>query len=158
MEKDYIETKIKVRYNEVDRMNVVHNSRYFIYQEEGKNNFLEKKNLDTKINDENGYFSPVTKNEMKYIKPATVGDEILVKTAIYKVTNVEITYVSGIFNKDNELLAYGIVSNCVSDKNMKPLALPKISKSWYLRFKEQEVIEKMGKITKKNIIIFFNKS
>lgn len=152
----YIETKIRVRYNEVDRMNVIHNSRYFIYQEEGKFNFLDYYNLNKVICDENDIYSPVTKNYMEYIKPATVRDILTVKVSVYKVSQVEVKYVSGIFNDKNELMAFGFVSNCFSDKSLNPIAIKKIDEETFNKFKSLEVKDELGEINKKNIINFFN--
>lgn len=149
------ETKINIRYSEVDRMNVVHNSRYFIYQEEAKHNFLKKVNLNKKITDENGYFSPVTENRMIYIKPATVWENIYVRVALYEVSTVELKYVSVIFNEKGELLTFGFVSNCISDTSMKPIALKKVDKEEYLRFKKLECKDIIGEISRKNLMDFF---
>lgn len=152
----YIETKIRVRYNEVDRMNVIHNSRYFIYQEEGKLNLIDYYKLNKVIRDENEIYSPVTKNYMEYIKPATVRDILTVKAAVYKVSQVEVKYVSAIFNEKNELMAFGFVSNCFSDKSLNPIAIKKIDEETYNKFKSLEVKDELGEINKKNIINFFN--
>lgn len=152
----YIESKIRVRYSEVDRMNVIHNSRYFIYQEEGKLNLIDHYNLNKVIRDENEIYSPVTKNYMEYIKPATVRDILTVKVAVYKVNGVEVKYVSAIFNEKNELMAFGFVSNCFSDKELNPLAIKKIDEETYNKFKSLEVKDELGEINKKNIIKFFN--
>lgn len=152
----WTELKVKVRYNEVDRMNVVHNSNYFIYQEIGKNEYLDIIKLSGKLSDENGIFSPITSNTMNYVKPATFDEDIFVRIALYKITGVQITYISGIYNKDEELLAYGKISNCITDTNMKPLSIKKTCLEDYEKLKENECISAIGNnLTKKIIDDFF---
>lgn len=149
------ETEIKIRYSEVDRMNVVHNSKYFIFQEQAKHDFLEKNSLNKKFSDENGYFSPVIENRMIYLKPATFGEKIKVRIALFEIAAAEMKYISAIFNEKEEVLAVGFVSNCISNKKMRPLAIKKENEEEYLKFKKFEVKEKFENLNKKEIINFF---
>lgn len=153
----WTETKVRVRYSEVDRMNVVHNSKYFIYQEDGIRDFLEKHNLNV-FQDEKGYFTPVIYNQMDYIKPAKYNDILSVRVSLYEVLPTMWIYITGIFNEKGEMLAYGENRRCLSTKDMKPLAIKKENEEEYNKYKKLQscvVMECAGK--KKGEEFFKNK-
>lgn len=150
----WTETKVRVRYSDVDRMNVVHNSKYFLYQEDGITDFLEKNNLNA-FQDEKGYFTPVIENHMIYIKPAKYGEILNVKTTLYEITNTKMIYIVGIFNEQNEMLAYGQNIRCVSTHDMRPLAIKKENEEEHEKYKNLQCKDVIEFLKKEKIEEFF---
>ena len=83
---------IKVRYNEVDSMNVVWHGHYLKYFEDGRNDFGTKYDIDyLKIHKE-GFFAPVVKINCEYKRPCTFGDTVRVETTYRDTEAMKISF------------------------------------------------------------------
>ena len=70
---------LRVEFHHVDMMQIVHNSRYFIWFERGRLQLMEEF-LPIKWAIEDEVASPVVVNHCEYLSPATVHDELILTT------------------------------------------------------------------------------
>ena len=98
--------KIKVRYSEVDRMGVVHHSRFFEYLEMGRTEALRALGVSYKEIEAKGKFLVVVKASCRFRAPARYDDELIIRTKVEKVTLTRIDHSYKIFrNNGSEVLA-----------------------------------------------------
>lgn len=85
MDKELLENQVNmsVRFSEIDMMNVVHHSRYWVWFEESKFNFL-KKILCISINDivESNILTPVVECSCSYLSPVKWHHNIIIDTKL----------------------------------------------------------------------------
>ena len=70
------ETKIRVRYAETDAMGVVHHSRYFVWLELTRVEWLKSLDINYKDMEREGFFLPVVQADLSYKASAFFDDEI----------------------------------------------------------------------------------
>ncbi|MGD8400607.1 MAG: thioesterase family protein [Bacillota bacterium] len=75
--------KFRVRYQETDRMGVVHHSVYYIWYEMGRTEWLRERGLSYTECEAQGWLLPVVESGTKYLHSATYDDELEVQT-IYR--------------------------------------------------------------------------
>ena len=76
------EYELTVSFEDLDPMNIVWHGNYVKYLEQARCNLLSKLNynyMDMKVD---GFAYPVAKMQLKYIKPCTLGDHLVIKTEI----------------------------------------------------------------------------
>jgi len=77
--------EIRVRYAEVDRMGVLHHSRYWVYFELGRTELLRKNGASYRDIEEAGVFLVVARCAAKYRAPARYDDELILTTRTVKM-------------------------------------------------------------------------
>lgn len=97
-----VETLIKVRYAETDKMGIVYHANYLIYCEVARTQFLEQLGFPYTKMEEAGYLSPVIDINLKYGLPCTYGDTVKVLTSVTKLTPVRTEYSYRIFLEDED--------------------------------------------------------
>ncbi|RYL94604.1 thioesterase family protein [Sporolactobacillus sp. Y61] len=119
-------TKIVVRYNETDKMGIVHHSQYVNWFEVGRTDWIRKAGIPYKQIEENGLMIPVIGIELHYHSPATFDDAVIVETSLKAYDSIKLSYQYRILREDNgKLLADGTSSHCWTDSRMHPVSLRK---------------------------------
>lgn len=120
------ETKIKVRYVETDKMNVVHHSNYLIYFEAGRTEFITKCDMSYSDMEKLGILMPLVESNCKYLQGAKYEDELLIKTWIKELTpiKVEFNYLV-IRDKDQKEIAKGSTLHAFVSNDFKIINLKK---------------------------------
>jgi acyl-CoA thioester hydrolase len=77
--------KFRVRYQETDRMGVVHHSVYYIWYEMGRTEWMRARGLSYNEWEEEGWLLPVVESGTKYLHSVTYDDLVAVET-VYKPT------------------------------------------------------------------------
>ena len=85
-------TKIRVRYQETDRMGIVYHSNYFVWFEIGRTELFKKIGLSYADLEGRGYFLLVTDARCSYKAPATYEDEIEIITRASKESGSVLTF------------------------------------------------------------------
>lgn len=127
------ETNIKVRYVETDKMGIVHHSKYYVWFEVARDEFIAQLNITYKKMEDMGIMMPIIETHCKYIQGAQYGDEILIKTHIEEITGVKVVFQYEVFRiSDNKILAKGsTVQAFVSSKEFRIINLKrKYSELW----------------------------
>ncbi len=73
---DVFKTIVRVRYAETDAMGVVHHSRYFVWLELARVEWLKSLEINYKDMEQQGFFLPVVQADLSYKSPAFFDDEI----------------------------------------------------------------------------------
>ena len=119
------ETSLKVRYVETDKMGIVHHSKYYVWFEVARDEFIAKLNITYKEMEDMGIMMPIIETHCKYIQGAKYGDEVLIKTHIEVITGVKVVFQYEVFRiSDNKILAKGsTVQAFVSSKKFRIINL-----------------------------------
>ena len=67
---------VRVRYAETDAMGVVHHSRYFVWLELARVEWLKSLGIDYRKMETEGFFLPVVQADLSYKQPAFFDDEL----------------------------------------------------------------------------------
>ena len=119
-------SKLKVRYSEVDRQNIVYNSHYLTYYDISLSEMLDSLfDQEEYIKETNNEFHTVAA-QLNFKNPARLNDEISIYTAIKKIGNSSITFAQEIYRDGSDELineAEIIWVNTNQDE-MKPASIP----------------------------------
>ncbi len=115
------EVKLRVRYAEVDRMGYVYYGNYAMYYEVARRAIMDKLGLSYVKFEEEGYFLPIAKMEVQYIKPALYDEVLTVKIKLVRYSSVRLEFEYEIFNGQGELINKGYTLQVFIDgKTRKP--------------------------------------
>jgi len=115
------ETKIRVRYAEIDKMGYVYYGNYAQYYEVGRVEALRHLGTNYKSLEESGIMMPVIQLITNFKKPAFYDDELTIRTLVKEKPGVKIKFFYEIYNNKNILLNYGeTILVFVHKKTMKP--------------------------------------
>jgi acyl-CoA thioester hydrolase len=112
----YHETRVKVRFTEVDLYHVVWHGHYLNWFEVSRNELARRFELDPVKLMESGFFVPVVEVHCQFKEPARLNDELLVRTAIEpsEVANLIFTY--AVLHAETErILATGRTIHVLTD-------------------------------------------
>ncbi len=133
--KTYI-SKLKIRYSEVDRQNIVYNSHYLTYYDISLSEMLDSLfDQEEYIEKTNNEFHTVAA-QLNFKNPARLNDEISIYTAIKKIGNSSITFTQEIYRDGSDELineAEIIWVNTNQDE-MKPASIPKDLKNKFGKY------------------------
>lgn len=102
------ETKLNVRYAETDKMGIVHHSKYYVWFEVARDEFISKLNITYKEIEDMGVMMPLIETHCKYLEGAKYGDEIIIKTSIEQLTGAKVVFKYEVFRaSDDKILAKG---------------------------------------------------
>ena len=77
-----LEKEFKVEFNDCDPMGVVWNGKYFDYFEMARSELLERMHLNYMSIFKKGYMLPLTRNKIKYIRPLSPGQRVLIRITV----------------------------------------------------------------------------
>ena len=86
------DVEIRVRYAEVDRMGVVHHSRYWTYFEIGRTELLRHSGMSYQQCEQAGIFLVVVKVSASFKAPARYDDVLVLTTRLKKMGRTKIEY------------------------------------------------------------------
>ncbi len=123
---EFIDTVVRVRYAETDKMGIVYYANYFVYQEIGRVEYLRQKGLDYKrMEIEDDTFTVVAEAQCRYRRPARFDDPLRIRTRVTSARRKTITFGYEIrHDETGELLASGETVHVVCGSDGKPKALP----------------------------------
>lgn len=124
---NWTESKIRVRYQETDKMGVVYHANYFVWFEVGRAEMIRTIGVTYKEMEEKGVLLPIIDASCSYKNSAKYDDEIIIRTKVasYNGFRLEFTY-EAIRVDDQKLLAVGNTKHVWVDKNYKPVRLEKV--------------------------------
>lgn len=113
----YHETAVKVRFNEIDAFQVAWHGHYVAWMEIGRNDLAGRFGLDAGQIAAAGYIAPVVLLELKYLKPARFGEELLVRTSLKRMETATLEFTAAIIGSDGKKCAAGRVVHSLTDSN-----------------------------------------
>ena len=120
------ETKIRVYYEDTDKMGVVYYGNYARYYEIGRTEMIRDLGFTYKEMEENAIMLPARSLKINYIKPAYYDDLLTVRTIVDTIPKVRFPIKTEIYNEKGELINSGeVVLVFYSSLTNKPIAAPK---------------------------------
>ncbi len=114
---------VRVYYEDTDAAGVVYYANYLRYMERARTELLSEQGIDVAKYHRDGYLFAVVHVDVRYKKPALLGDHLDVVTILKELTNVTITLDHRIM-RSNDLLVEASVRLACIDPNGKPRRLP----------------------------------
>jgi len=120
------ENKIKVRYDEVDKMGFVYHGNYAKYFHISRTDLLRKIGICDKTLESQNIIMPVIEMRIRYMKPVFYDDLIIIKTTLKKLTGIRLIFEHLVYNPDNKIInkAYSTLVFVDSSTN-KAIRIPK---------------------------------
>jgi len=115
--------KIRVRYQETDRMGIVYHSNYFIWFEIGRTELFRKLGVSYRDIESGGRFLAVTEARCDYKAPATYDDELEITTLLSEVKRSVIGFEYEI-RKDGGIITTGSTKHAFLDAKGRPVKIP----------------------------------
>lgn len=113
----YHETKITVRFNEVDSYQVAWHGHYVAWMEIGRNALAGEFGLDASQLAAAGFMGPVVALELKFLRPARFNDELVIRTTLRPSTTATLEFITTIMGPDGAKLATGTTTHALTDMN-----------------------------------------
>ena len=98
------ETKIRVRYDEVDKMGYVYHGNYAKYYHISRTELLRRIGISEKELENNNVILPVTEMSIKYIKPIFYDDIITIQTSLLSLPSSRMIFQHEVRNHNNEVI------------------------------------------------------
>lgn len=120
---------IRVRYNETDRMGIVHHSNYVYYYEMARTEFMRRLGVSYREMEEGGVYLVVREVSSKYFAPAYYDEILHVTVKLAAEPRVKVTFDYEIHNDKGELLNTGrTVLASVDAETRRPVRCPE----WFI--------------------------
>lgn len=111
----YHETKVKVRFNEVDAYQVAWHGHYLVWMEIGRNALAGQYGLDAAQLVAEGFLAPVVALELKFLRPARFNDELTISTSVRRSPTATLQFVTTIAGQDGNKCAAGSTTHALTD-------------------------------------------
>ncbi len=111
----YHETKIRVRFNEIDAYRVAWHGHYVAWLEIGRNELAGRFGLDADQLARAGYLGPVVALELKFLRPARFNDELTVRTTLQRTETATLEFHTVIVGSDGLPCARGKTVHALTD-------------------------------------------
>ena len=131
---DYVFER-RINYYETDRMGIVHHSNYIRFMEEARCYLLEKVGMPYSAYENNDIMIPVLGVNCEFKHHVTFDDIILIKLFVKEFNGVRLTMGYTATEKNTgETVFTGETKHCFTDKNLRPIRLPKNMPEFYQKF------------------------
>jgi acyl-CoA thioester hydrolase len=109
------DTKIKVRFNEVDYYQVAWHGHYVAWMEIGRNELAGEYGLDAVQLAAEGFLGPVVALDLKFIRPARFNDELTISTGVRRSPAAILQFITIITGRDGKKCATGTTTHALTD-------------------------------------------
>lgn len=118
-------SSVKARYEESDQMGFIHHSNHIVWMESARMDLFRECGVNYRELENDGFLLPVTKVVVKYVSPAFFDDDIEVRAAFTRISNVRIRIDYLMYRNDGPLVCYGYTEHCfLSRETGKPIRIP----------------------------------
>ncbi len=102
-----VETPLRVRYAETDRMGIVYHSHYIVWFEIGRTDYCRSAGLPYRAMEDSGLFILVTSVDCRYRRPARYDDSLRVRSRLTELASRGLAFGYEIVDEADRLLAEG---------------------------------------------------
>lgn len=99
--------QLRVRYGDTDQMGYVYYGNYAYYYEQARAEALRSLGFSYKELEEMGTMMPITRMNIKYIKPAFYDELLTIKTIVPQIPHRIIIFQYEVYNEKQELINEG---------------------------------------------------
>ncbi len=132
-----VETGIRVRYAETDRMGIVYHAHYIVWFEIGRTEFCRAAGLPYRKIEEAGLLILVTGVECTYRRSVRYDDEIRIQTRMPELSGRGLAFAYEILGPDGVRLADGRTRHVFADPDGRPRRAPDEIVAPLARFREE---------------------
>jgi acyl-CoA thioester hydrolase len=119
------QTRFRVRYKETDAMGIAHHSNYVVWLELGRVDFLAQAGFPYRDVEARGVLLVVTNLGVKYRRPATFDDEILITTRLGGLKSRMVRFEYALERvSDSALLAEAFTEHIATDLEKHVIPIP----------------------------------
>lgn len=119
------ENKIRVRYDEVDKMGYVYHGNYAKYFHISRTKLLRKFGINDKKLESQNIIMPVIEMNIRYNKPIFYDDLIKIKTTLKELSGIRLIFDHLVYNPNNEIINKGKSTLVFVDhKTQKVMRIP----------------------------------
>jgi acyl-CoA thioester hydrolase len=119
------ETRIRVRYGEVDRMGYLHHGNYPLYFEVGRTELIRQLGLTYREMEDRGVLLPLRDISIRYHMPAQYDDEVIIRTSLLKKPSIRMEFEYQMLSSAGELLSEATTTLVFVDAaTRKPMRVP----------------------------------
>ena len=131
--------KTRARYDEVDQMGNVHNSKYLIYFEEARIDLVRKENYPYAKIEENGIILPVSEVNIEYKKPVKYDEDITLEVTVAYIKNMSIKFNYLMLNNKNEIFCTGsTIHTFINKHSFDSIEIPENLKIIFMKYLEKK--------------------
>ncbi len=116
-------TKIRVRYEETDKMGIVYHAKYFVWFEVARIELLDQIRCSYKQLEYEGYHLPVLEAQANFFRPANFDDLVTVSVEFSTSSRLKMEMNYKV-NRRGELLATGRTIHAFVSREGKPIRPP----------------------------------
>ena len=107
---------IRVRYAEVDQMGALHHSRYWVYFEMGRTEYMRARGVTYREMEAAGHFIAIAGVEVKYRAAARYDDLLIIETWVKEVRGARVFFANRVLRDDGgreTLIAEAVVGGAL---------------------------------------------
>ena len=119
-----VETPVRVRYAETDRMGIVYHAHYIVWFEIGRTDYCRAAGMPYRALEESGLWILVTGVDCKYRGSARYDDALLVRTELPQLASRGLSFRYEIVDEGDRLLAEGSTRHVFADSQGRPRRAP----------------------------------
>ena len=120
----HVETELRVRYSETDRMGIVYHGAYVAWFEVGRTEFCRAAGFPYRRMEDDGLWILVTRVECVYRRPARYDDRIIVRARMTELGSRGLAFAYEVVNEGRERVADGASRHVFAATNGRPARAP----------------------------------
>jgi acyl-CoA thioester hydrolase len=120
-----VETRVRVRYAEVDRMGYAWHGHYLAYFEQARTDWLRVRGASYRALEDDGTLLVVAETGVKFLRPAGYDDELVITARLAEMRGPRIRFEYDV-RRDARLLATGFTVLASADKTGRPCRPPEL--------------------------------
>jgi acyl-CoA thioester hydrolase len=136
-----VETRLRVRYSETDRMGIVYHGHYISWFEIGRTEYCRAAGVPYRRLEDSGLWILVTVVECRYRRSARYDDEVRVATSLSELASRGLAFAYEVFDAEGRRLAEGATRHVFADAGGKPVRAPADVVETLERFRTRSVSE-----------------
>ena len=119
-----VETPVRVRYAETDRMGIVYHAHYIVWFEIGRTDFCRAAGMPYRALEDSGLWILVIGVDCKYRGSARYDDALRVRTELPQLASRGLSFRYEIVDENDRLLAEGSTRHVFADSQGRPRRAP----------------------------------
>ncbi len=123
----YIETELTARYQETDKMGIIHHSVYPIWFEAARTELIKACGHPYSSLESKGLLLPLISLSVRYIAPSYYEDRVIIRSSVSQLTRTRISIGYEVIKKghDEDILCTGTTDHVFTDKDLRPVNVSK---------------------------------
>lgn len=119
-----VETPLRVRYSETDRMGIVYHANYIIWFEIGRTDYCRAAGVPYRAMEDAGLLILVTAVECRYRRSARYDDAVRVRSRMTELASRGVAFGYEIVDEEDRILAEGTTRHVFADTAGRPRRAP----------------------------------